>query len=163
MKKHLSLLFLLSSFSVFSQDLPTLPAIGYSFPIGNKFTIEMVRVDSVNFSYSIIEFEPFEEVIDYFSTDTLFKDEGKPGTIEFYFCLGTSGETEEEREKNMKVVLTFKNRTEFNFSYQSDILVDENGEFEETSNMGSYPGAIGNEWWPYMIYEIGLHDFKLKE
>ena len=63
----------------------------------------------------------------------------------------------------MKVLLSFKNRTEFNFSYPSDILVDENGEFQETSNVSSYSGAVGNEWWPYMINEIGLHDFKLKD
>ena len=63
----------------------------------------------------------------------------------------------------MKVVLTFKNRTNFNFSYHSDIMRAENGEFEETSNVGSYAGAVGNEFWPYMIYSIGLHHFSLMD
>jgi len=54
-----------------------------------------------------------------------------------------------------------KNRTDYTLSYKSDIQREENGEFEETSNVGTYRGAKGTEMWPYMIYQIGLHDFEL--
>jgi hypothetical protein len=43
----------------------------------------------------------------------------------------------------------------------SDIQREDGGEFEETSNVGTYSGALGTEMWPYMIYQIGLHDFKI--
>ena len=34
-----------------------------------------------------------------------------------------------------------KNRTEFALKYNSDIQRTENGELEETSNIGTFPGA----------------------
>lgn len=163
MKKYTLIITLFAGLWTQAQDLPTEPAPGFAFPIGSKFTIEMVQADSVNFEFSIIEFAPFDQVVDNYETDTLFEEKGKPGTIEFYFCYGSHGVTEKERERNMKVLLVFKNRTEFNFTYQSDIQRDEGGEFESTSNVGTYSGARGTEMWPYMIYQIGLHDFKLNK
>jgi hypothetical protein len=93
----------------------------------------------------------------------LFEEKGEEGTIEFYFCLGTSGETEKEREEKMKVLLIMKNRTKFSLNYNADIQLEENGEFVKTSNVGTYPGAKGTEMWPYMIYQIGLNNFKITE
>lgn len=161
MKYFLIILFVLLNVSAFSQELPTEPANGFSFPIGSKFTIKLYPKDSANFDYSIIRFEPFHEVVDMWDNDKLFQETGDEESIEFYFCLGTRGETDEEREENMKVLLLMKNYTKYRLSYQSDILISEDGEFQETSNVGSFPGAKGTEIWPYMIYEIGLHDFKI--
>jgi len=45
-------------------------------------------------------------------------------------------------------------------NYTSEIQRKENGEYESTSNVGTFPGAMGNEMWPYMIYSIGLREFK---
>ena len=56
-----------------------------------------------------------------------------------------------------------KNRTEYSLSYDSDIQREENGEFEDTSNIGTHPGAKGMEMWPYIIYQIGLSNFKKME
>jgi hypothetical protein len=161
MKNSILLFILLSCFSTYAQELPTEPAPGFAFPIGSKFTIKMVQVDSVNFDFSIVEFEQFEQIVDTYETDTLFEENGKDGTIEFYFCYGSHGETEKMKKENMKILLLFKNRTEFSFTYRSDIQREEEGEFEETSNVGTYSGALGTEMWPYMIYQIGLHDFKI--
>lgn len=161
MKYFLIILFVLLNVSGFPQELPTEPANGFSFPIGSKFTIKLYPKDSANFDYSIIRFEPFHEVVDMWDNDKLFQETGDEESIEFYFCLGTRGETDEEREENMKVLLLMKNYTKYRLSYQSDILISEDGEFQETSNVGSFPGAKGTEIWPYMIYEIGLHDFKI--
>lgn len=161
MKYFLIILFVLLNVSGFSQELPTEPANGFSFPIGSKFTIKLYPKDSANFDYSIIRFEPFHEVVNMWDNDKLFQETGDEESIEFYFCLGTRGETDEEREENMKVLLLMKNYTKYRLSYQSDILISEDGEFQETSNVGSFPGAKGTEIWPYMIYEIGLHDFKI--
>lgn len=156
-------LFSLLSISLFcnAQNLPTEAAPGFAFPLGSKFTIKMVPVDSVNFNFSIIEFEAFQQYIDTYETDSLFEQDGEKGTIEFYFSYGTHGETEKEREENMKILLVFKNYTEFNLSYLSDIQKEEEGEFESTSNVGTYSGVRTTEMWSYMIYQIGLRDFKL--
>ncbi len=151
------------SFNSYSQDLPTEPANGYAFPIGSKFTIKLHPKDSINFDFSIIKFEPFQEIIDTWENDSLFAEKGEKETIEFYFCLGTSGETEDEKEKNMKVLLLMKNRTEYSLNYNSDIQIKEDGEFEKTSNVGTHPNVKGTEMWPYMIYQIGLNDFKIRK
>ena len=163
MNKLFLLLFLLVGYNTNAQDLPTKPANGFSFPIGSKFTIKLFPTDSTHFDYSIVKYEPFQDVVDTWENDQLFEDEGEKGTIDFYFCLGTSGKTEEEKEKNMKVLLLMKNRTEFALKYNSDIQRTENGELEETSNIGTFPGAKGNEMWPYMIYQIGLNGFMIMQ
>ncbi|MFD1604281.1 hypothetical protein ACFSJW_07720 [Flavobacterium artemisiae] len=163
MKQYL-LLFLFISFSYgFSQDLPSEPANGFAFPIGSKFTIKLIPIDSVSFNYSIIKFDPFTETVDTFDNDNLFSKNGEEDTIDFYFCLGTSGKTEDEKKKSMKVLLIFKNRSKYSVTYNSDIQRKEDGEYEKTSNMGAYPGVKGTEMWPYMIHSIGLNDFKIKK
>ena len=99
MNKLFLLILLVIGFSLNAQELPTEPENGFAFPIGSKFTIKLHPTDSVNFDFSIIKFEPFQEIVDTWENDKLFEEKGEEGTIEFYFCLGTNGETEEEKEK----------------------------------------------------------------
>lgn len=160
MKRILIILFGLIAISVHSQELPTIPTKGFSFPIGTKFTLKLHPVDSVNFDISVIEFEPFAEVVDSWNNSYLFKEKGEDNTITCYFCFATRGDTEEEKEKNMKIYLLFKNYSKESLQYISDIQRVEDGEFESTSNVGMFPGVKGSEIWPYMIYAIGLHDFQ---
>jgi len=61
----------------------------------------------------------------------------------------------------MKVLLLMKNRTTLALNYFSEIQMKEEEEFKETSNVGTFPGAIGTEMWPYMINAIGIRDFKI--
>ncbi len=69
MKKTLLLTILTTiCFLAKGQELPTIPANGFSFPIGSKFTIKLTPVDSTNFDYSIIKFEKFEKTVDTFET-----------------------------------------------------------------------------------------------
>ena len=159
MRNTIIFLFLIISYGVKSQDLPTKPQNGFTFPIGSKFTIKLYPTDSINFDYSIIKYEQFQEIIDTWENDALFNESGEDSTIEFYFCLGTNGETEEEREENMKVLLLMKNRSKYSLNYNSEILRQEEGEFEMTSNVGTHPGVKGIEMWPFMIYQIGINSF----
>lgn len=160
MKKLLVNVFLLISFMTRAQELPTIQASGYSFQIGCKFTIKLKAVDSKNFNYSVIAFEQFNKTVDTFNHDGLFDKMGNDSTITFYFCYGTLGDTEAEREKNMQVLLIMKNYTKIALKYSSEIQRKQDGEFEPTSNDGAFPGAISMEMWPYAIYTIGLRDFK---
>jgi hypothetical protein len=145
-----------------AQELPSLPANGFSFPIGSRFTVKLHSIDSIHFDYSIVAFEAFEEIVDTWDNDHLFEEEGEEGTIEFFFCLGTRGKTEKEREENMQVLLIMKNRTKHALYYYSDIQMEVEGEFKETSNAGTFPGVKSMEMWPYAVYQIGLHDFRLR-
>lgn len=60
----------------------------------------------------------------------------------------------------MKIHLLMKNYTDKILNYTSEIQTEEEGEYKETSNIGMYPNAKGDEIWPYMIYFIGLREFK---
>jgi hypothetical protein len=163
MKLLLCLFFSLTVWQLQAQNLPTPPENGFAFPLGSKFTIKLLPYDSTHFYYSVTAFEPFNEIIDTYENDSLFQEEGEAGTISFYFCISTHGDTEAEREENNKVVLLMKNRTEYHLRYDSEIQREEDGPFEKTSNVGTFRGAKGAEIWPYFIYQIGLFNFRLIE
>ena len=160
MKRLLTITFLAITFFAQAQKLPSEPANGFAFPIGSKFVIKLVPTDSVNFDYSVISFEPFQEIVDVFENDELFEEKGEENTIVFYFCRGTRGETEQEKEKNMRVLLLIKNYSKEALRYTSEIQREVEGHFENTSNVGTFPNVKTTEIWPYMIYTIGLKEFK---
>jgi|WetSurMetagenome_2_1015567.scaffolds.fasta_scaffold69096_5 hypothetical protein len=160
MKKLLLLSFLIISCLIQAQELPTKPANGFIFTIGSKFTIKLFAVDSINYYYSVIAFEKFDKTVDTWNNDDLFNAVGQDSTITFYFCLGTHGVNEKEKQVNMQVLLIMKNYSKMALNYSSDIQRIENGKFESTSNAGTFPGAEGMEMWPYMIYTIGLKEFR---
>jgi len=160
MRRLLIITFLAITFFAQAQELPSIPANGFAFPLRSKFVIKLIPTDSVNYDYSVLSFEPFEEIVDTYEGDKLFKEKGEENTIVFYFCLGTHGKTEKEREKNMQVLLIMKNYSKEVLKYTSEIQREEDGEYEETSNIGSFPNAIGREMWPYMIYSVGLREFR---
>ncbi|HOF15942.1 MAG TPA: hypothetical protein PLF32_01320 [Bacteroidales bacterium] len=160
MKRLIIITFLAITYFAQAQELPSIPANGFAFPLGSKFTIKLIPTDSVNFDYSVLSFEPFEKIVDTYKKDKLFKKKGQDSTIVFYFCLGTHGKTKQEKDKNMRVLLIMKNYSKEALNYTSEIQLKEDGEYQETSNVGAYPGAIGTEIWPYMIYSIGLREFR---
>ena len=160
MKRFLTITLLAITCFAQAQELPSIPANGFAFPLGSKFVIKLIPTDSVNFDYSVLSFEPFEEIVDTRKKDDLFEKKGEDNTIVFYFCFGTNGETEQEREKNMRVLLIMKNYSKEVLNYTSEIQREEDGEYEETSNVGTFPNAIGTEIWSYMIYSIGLREFR---
>lgn len=161
--KKLLFVFMFASLSTGAQHLPSDPANGFSFPIGTKFTLALHPVDSTRFDVSVVAWESFQEVVNAFETDDLFAEKGAPGTIDFYFCLGTMGEKEGEGDENTQVLLLFKNRSSYALSYTSEIQVEEGGGFQPTSNAGSFPGVVTSELWPYVIYQIRLQDFMVRK
>lgn len=160
MKWILFLSLLIISQLIQAQDLPTKPSNGFAFPLGSKFTIKLSPVDSINYNYSVIASEKFDKVVDTYHHDELFEPQGKDSTITFLFCVGTHGDNDKEKQKNMQVLLLMKNYSKMALKYSSDIQRKEDGEFEPTSNVGTFSGATGMEMWPYMIYMIGLREFQ---
>ena len=163
MKRILTFTFFLAATLVQAQEVPSEPRNGFAFPIGSKFVIKLIPRDSVNFDLSVIFYEPFRVVVDTWNHDELFEEEGDENTIAFYFCYGTHGETEQEKTENSQVLLLMKNYSKEALSYTSDIQRQLEGEFESTSNIGIFPNVKGMEMWPYMIYTIGLKNFKKYE
>lgn len=143
-----------------AQDFSNTFMAGYSFPLGSKFTIKLNPIDSVNYNFSVVKFEMFQTTVNTDSLEVLFDKVGNDSTIVCYFVVGTSGNTDEEKQKNRRIVLILKNYTSMSFGYSSDIQQKEGGEFTPTSNVGTYSGAIQMEIWPYMISYIGLRNFK---
>jgi hypothetical protein len=162
MKKLIVLIFLMISWISKAQQLPTIPSSGFAFSIGTKFTIKLVPTDSAYFDFSVISFESYRKTVDSWENDDLFEKVGQDSTITCYFCYGTHGETKEEKEKNMKVLLIMKNYSKFVLEYKSDIQRNEDGEFLPTSNDGLFPNVKSTEIWPYMIFSIGLRDFRIR-
>jgi len=161
MKKTLVLILLtIICLSFKAQELPTISASEFSFSIGTKFTIKLTPIDSTNFNYSLVEFEKFAKIVDTYKHDDLFNKTGNDSTITFYFCFGTEGNNDAEKKKNMKVLLLMKNYTKYMLQYTSKIQRKKDGEYKPTSNIGIFPGVMGDEMWPYMIYSIGLSEFK---
>jgi hypothetical protein len=160
MKKFFVITFLAITYIAQAQELPSEPANGFAFPIGSKFVIKLIPTDPVNYDYSVISFEPFEEIVDTWKNDELFDEKGEENTIVFYFCFGTRGETDQEREKNMQVLLLLKNYSKEALKYTSEIQLEEDGEYKWTSNVGTYPNVKTMEMWRDMIYSIGLREFK---
>ena len=160
MKKFLTITFLAITYIAQAQELPSKPANAFAFPIGSKFVIKLVPTDSVNYDYSVLSFEPFEKIVDTWKHDGLFEEKGEENTIVFYFCFGTHGETDQEKEKNREVLLLMKNYSKVALNYTSEIQRQKDGGFEKTSNVGTLPNVIGMEMWPYMIYTIGLREFR---
>jgi hypothetical protein len=77
--------------------------------------------------------------------------------------LWYSWKDKKEKEKNMNVLLIMKNYSRLVLEYKSEIQRKENGEYVFTSNDGLFPGVKSTEIWPYMIYSIGMRDFKIRQ
>ena len=160
MKKILTITFLMVTYFVQAQELPSKPANAFAFPMGSKFVIKLIPTDSVNFDYSVIAFEQFHKIVDILENDELFEEKGEENTVVFYFCFGTFGKPDEDKQKNMQSVLLMKNYSNVDLKYTSEIQRQKDGKFESTSNVGIYSNLKVWETWPYPIFMIGLKELK---
>jgi len=78
---------------------PNEPNNGFAFPIGSEFTIKLHPTAPGKYDFSVINFEPFEGVVALWNNEYLFPKEGEDNTILIYFCYGTLGETQAEKDK----------------------------------------------------------------
>ena len=136
MRKIIIIVFIAITYFAQAQELPSMPENSFIFPIGSKFTIKLIPTDLFNFDYSVIVFEPFKKIIDTEKKEELFEEEGEDSTIAFYFCMGTKGETEKERDENKRILLIMKSYSKFAIEYTSKIQQKEGGEYEKTQNSG---------------------------
>jgi len=158
MKKLLTLVFLVVACSLQALQaqksplLPSKPANKAAFPLGSKFVIKLVPVDSVNFNYSVLSIEPFKKEV-VWDSDELFEEGGADSTVVFYFGVGTIGDKK-------ATFLLMKNYSKIPLLYTSEIKRQKDGQFEPTSNIGTLPKIRVWEMWPYPISYIGLSEFR---
>ena len=101
MNKLFLLILLVIGFSLNAQELPTEPENGFAFPIGSKFTIKLHPTDSVNFDFSIIKFEPFQEIVDTWENDKLFEE--KCEKKELSNSISVLEQMEKQKKKKKKI------------------------------------------------------------
>jgi len=129
----------------------------YAFPIGTKFTLELIQTDSVNYKYHVLEMEPFDHSIDYAKTDSIFSDKPIPGTIECFFAKGI------DLEGQFKSVLLLRNNTTEYINYEALIAYDESGNFYETSVYPLLPGVRSSELWNNHLTAVVIHKIRKKQ
>jgi hypothetical protein len=156
----LLLCFCFAGIALNAQEFDSEPQDAFAFPLGCKVTIKLVPSDSVNFKYRVIAFDEFTEIVDVYNNSQLFSDKLEENTIELFFCIGTTGDTEEEKEKNYRTLLLLKNGAKFPLEYAADMKVYQSESFESTSVINLFPNAKSMEMWPYIIEEIALYGFK---
>lgn len=154
MKRLFLLIALFLSLSAFTQIEPD--SSSFVFPMGSKFVLKLVELDSTHYSYTVEQFEEFYEVIDYFETETLFSTNPFPGTIEFIFCVGSSKYGKEE----FKSVLLIRNNTQIDLDYSADINIQDTELYESTSVSSLFPDVKNTELWPYPIDFIAIYDIR---
>ncbi len=123
------------------------------FPIGTKFTIQLIDNKDGSKDIKILEEKQIKYRIDYSKTDSIFSNNPKPGTIEGIFAKGI------DQKGPFKSVLILRNNTKVALGYSADISFNKSGKFYSTSVSMLFPGAISSELWKDKLKGIILHDF----
>ena len=155
MKQILPLLLILLSSHLYSQEQKDTTT--YAFPIGSKFTLELIQVDSNNYKYHVLNMEQIDYSIDYSETDSLFSVKPIPGTIECFFAKGV------DQDGPFKSVLILRNNSKIYINYKADIAYDQSGQFYNTSVHPLFPGVRSSELWNDNLTAIVIHKIHKEE
>lgn len=153
MKLLLSLFLLLSSCSLFSQVQTD--TTSYAFPIGSKFTLELIKVDSVNYKYHVLSSEKISESVDCFSRDNIFNSSPKPGTIDCLFAK------EKSNYSPPRSVFILRNNTKIQIKYCALIGYRNVKGLYKTSVYPLLPKINCTEVWNDDLTLIFLKEFKI--
>lgn len=154
MKSLFLAILILISGSLYSQVLKDTAT--YAFPIGTKFTLELIKIDSVNYKYHILSMEPFNGRIDYADTDSLFSKSPIEGTLEGIFAEGKN------QDGPFKSVLVWKNNSDIYIDYKARIDYDLSGRFYSTSVYPILPRIKASELWNDNLKGIVIHKLQRK-
>jgi hypothetical protein len=155
MKVFLIAFSILISNSLLSQVLKDTAT--YAFPIGSKFTLELIKVNEKEFKYHVLKLEPINYAIDYSKTDSLFALKPEKGTIECYFAKGI------DQKGPFKTVLILRNNTGLYLDYKAEIAYEQRDGFFSTSVEPLFPGVKSSELWNNQLTAILIHNISKKE
>lgn len=137
--------------ATFTSSQNYLDTATYAFPIGSKFILDLVPVDSINFKYHVLDIQYIDFAIDYAETDSLFSKAPIPGTIECFFAKGA------DQNGPFKAVLILKNNSDIILDYKALIAYDGYEGFYQTSVHSLYPNAKSSELWNDHLTAVLLH------
>ena len=147
------------SLNMKSQSLPTEPSESFTFPLGCKATLQLAPIDSTNYLFSVIEVEPFTDMIDMSQMKSIFSKPIPQNTISLIFGIGYLDTNDKGTDKQYNTLLLLKNGYAEELNYQAEMQVSNRDKFENTSVVNIQPKLISIEMWPYKIDNIKLHDF----
>ena len=146
-----------------NQASDSIPATGYSFPLGVKLKLKLIHPenDTASYKYTIIDKEEFRDTLIVSDVQKYFSKNPEKDIIEVFFSMGYYSKPKKGEEKNkMQTIMTLRNNTEKRLNYSADILPYGKQEFESTSVTPLFSNVISTEIWPYFIPVIALYDFK---
>ena len=163
MKKIVLFLVLCLALSLQAQQFPSAADVGFGFTIGSKVTIQLEPVGEGRFNYKIIDFEPFDSVINPYDYASLFPKKGAPMTIQFVYCIATSGSNAIEQMQNTESVLLMRSYLPQELQYNLMIQRNEESAMESPEQRFLPPGRATITRWPFMVLNIGVTHFELKK
>lgn len=128
-----------------SQKLKDYEAIN----LNTKFKLELIKIDSSNYSCKVISKESFSKELDSDSARLLLDDSLKSNEIQGIFAIGKFGNSK-------SILLVIKSGHESLLDYKLFIDVKGKGRFKQTSTIQLYPNVPSIEMWPYYIYSIKI-------
>jgi hypothetical protein len=155
MRKTLFALSIFISTCAYSQEKQDTAT--YAFPLGSKFTLELVQVEPNVYKYHVLNMEPISYAVDYSKSDSLFTSKPIKGTIECIFAKGI------DQSGPFKSVLLIRNNSDLSISYKAEIAYDQSGNFHSTSVEPLYPHVRGSELWNDNLTAIVIHKISTKK
>ncbi len=131
----------------------------FIIPLWSKIVLELKEKKKGKYEYRILSIEPHTEMYSFDKDEDLFSKNPMNNTIEIFFVGAFYNEGKED--KDYKSLLLLRNNSEVMLDYSADIKYYFNDDFENTSIIGTFPGASGREIWEHKIDFIKLYDFKL--
>lgn len=141
------LLFLTIVSNVFSQVQKD--TVSYAFPIGSRFTLELIPVDSINYKYHVLNSEKFDLCMRFSNAKNHLSKEPISGTIECIFAKG------EEADQS---ILILRNNSKVSIDYKAMISYDYTGRFYETSVYPLLPNVSSIEIWNNKLTNIFINN-----
>ena len=123
----------------------------------------MEPVGEGRFNYKIIAYEPFDSVINPYDYASLFPKKGEPMTIQFIYCIATSGSNVFEQVENTESVLLM--RSYLPRELQCNLMIQRSADsvMESPEQRFLPPGRATITRWPFMVPNIGVTHFELKK
>ena len=124
--------------------------------MNTKFTLKLEPLDSIHYSFKVVEAEPFNQTVDLSNAKSLFDDSVGDGYIQGIFTYGKFG-------NKTKSFLFMKNGLNQPLNYNLKTKVKSKKNPIKTSVIALYPNVISTELWPYDIEYLMFSNFEIKK
>lgn len=120
-----------------------------------KAIIKIEKSNS-NYSFSVLSIEPYNEIVDAWDNENIFKPKGEKETLEICFCKG------KDQDKELKILFV-QSRSKYSFTFDTEIQLEIDGEFKSVPNVGSHTKSKTIETWEWDIRKLRISNLKIKQ